>query len=51
MNISNSYKIFIKALKGFSSVWKHEIVPGLGLTLKPFVGNPSCFKVYEYAYV
>ena len=28
------------------SVWKHEIVPGLGLTLKPFVGNPSCFKVF-----
>lgn len=35
----------------YEGVWKHEIVAGLGLTLKPFVGNPSCFKVYECAYV
>lgn len=37
----------MKALEGL----KHEIVAGLGLTLKPFVKNPSSFKVYECAYV
>ncbi len=41
----------MKALQGSSSVWKHEIVAGLGLTLKPFVGNLLCFKVYECSYV
>jgi len=47
IKISKSYKIFMKALEGL----KHEIVPGRALTLKPFVKNPSCFKVYECAYV
>lgn len=46
---------FNRAMKLFFfflfSVWKPEIVLGLGLTLKPFAGNSSWCEVYESVYV